>query len=220
MREKQEFLIGCNYWASNAGCYMWKRFDEDVVRKDLKYLASYGVNCIRVFPSWDDFQPIMENRIPHSPYYDKFSFKIRVDDRIMIDEPFPQSGLSLQKLNEFKKMLDIAKEYGMKVIVAFITGWMSGRRFVPEALRNKDAITDPVAILWECRFIKDMISEIKHYDNIIAWEPGNECNCLSYEGSEAQSELWLMSIVNAIRLADNTRPVYSGMCTVNLQGAL
>lgn len=217
MREKKEFLVGCNYWASNAGCFMWKHFDEEVVRKDLAYLASYGVNCIRVFPTWDDFQPIMENPIPHSPYFDKFSFRTRVNDKVMLGEAFPESGLSLQKLEEFKKMLDIAKEYGMKVIVAFITGWMSGRRFIPEALRGKDVLTDPTAILWECRFIKDMISQIKHYDNIIGWEPGNECNCLSYDADEAQSELWLMSITNTIRLADGTRPVYSGMYTVRLQ---
>jgi hypothetical protein len=161
----------------------------------------------------------MENPIPHNPYFDKFSFRTRVSDKVMLEETFPKSGLSLQKLNEFKKMLDIAKECGMKVIVAFITGWMSGRRFVPEALRGKDVIVDPTAILWECRFIKDMISELKHYDNIIAWEPGNECNCLSYEANDSQSELWLMSIVNAIRLADNTRPVYSGMHSVRLQGS-
>lgn len=211
MREKQEFLIGCNYWASNAGCFMWKHFDKDVIKKDLAYLASYGVNCIRVFPTWDDFQPIMENPIPKSPYFDKFSFKTRVNDKVMLDVDFPESGLSKEKLEQFKTMLDIAKENGMKVIVAFITGWMSGRRFIPEALRGKNVVTDPTAILWECRFIKDMIAQIKHYDNIIAWEPGNECNCLSYETDVAQSELWTMSIVNAIRLADNTRPVYAGM---------
>lgn len=218
MKEKKEFLIGCNYWASNAGCFMWKHFDEEVVRKDLAYLASHGVNCIRVFPTWDDFQPIMENPIPHSPYFNKFSFRTRVNDRIMLDEDFPESGLSKEKLEQFKKMLDIAKENGIKVIVAFITGWMSGRRFIPEALRGKDILADPTAIVWECRFIKDMIGEIKHYDNIIAWEPGNECSCLSYEVDQAQSELWMMTITNAIRLADNTRPVYSGMYGVDLQG--
>ena len=218
MKSKTEFLIGCNYWASNAGCFMWKRFDENVVKKDLEYLASYGVNCIRVFPTWDDFQPIMENPIPHSPYFDKFSFRMRVNDRVMLEQAFPESGLSEEKLEQFKKMLDIAKECNMKVIVSFITGWMSGRRFIPEALRGKDVIADPTAIMWECRFIKDMITQIKHYDNIIAWEPGNECSCLSHDVTPEQSELWLMVISNAIRLADSTRPVYSGMYSTRLQG--
>lgn len=217
MKEKTEFLIGCNYWASNAGCFMWKRFDENVVRKDLAYLADYGVNCIRVFPTWDDFQPIMENPIPHSPHFDKYSFRTRVNDRVMLDADFPESGLSREKVEQFKRMLDIAKDYDIKVIVSFITGWMSGRRFIPEALRGKDVLADPAAIVWECRFIRDMISQIKHYDNIIAWEPGNECNCLSYEVNKEQSELWLMAITNAIRLADPTRPVYSGMYDVDLQ---
>ena len=28
------FLIGCNYWASNAGIEMWRQFDADVIRRD------------------------------------------------------------------------------------------------------------------------------------------------------------------------------------------
>jgi len=216
--KKQDFLIGCNYWASNAGCFMWKQFDEETVRKDLAFLAANGVNCIRIFPTWDDFQPIAENPIPKSNFFDSFSFRVRVNEKILNDQKFPNSGLSEEKLEQFKTLLDISKENDMKVIVAFITGWMSGRRFIPPLLQGKDVITDPTAIVWECRFIQDMIGEIKNYDNIIAWELGNECDCLSYEANEEQSEVWIMTIANAIRVADNSRPVYSGMAGTQLRG--
>jgi len=219
MKKKEEFLIGCNYWASNAGCFMWKQFDKQVVEKDLALLKEYGVNCIRIFPTWDDFQPIAENPIPKSNFFNSLSYKVRVNEKILSDQKFPLSGLSEEKLEQFKTVLDIAKKNGMKVIVAFITGWMSGRRFIPPLLKGKDVLADPMAIVWECRFISDMVRELKDYENIIAWEPGNECNCLSYDVNEEQSELWIMSIVNAIRAIDTTRPIYSGMCGPHLQGA-
>lgn len=218
MKATDEFLIGCNYWASNAGVYTWRAFDKDVIEKDLKFLKEYGVNCIRVFPTWEDFQPIERNPIPQTPFYDKMPFKTRVADKPLLAYKY-ESGLSEEKLTQIKFLLETAKKNNIKVIVSFITGWMSGRLFLPPALKEKDVIGDAEAILWECKFIRDLIGEIKDYDNIIAWEPGNECNCLDSGSAEAECELWMMSIVNAIRLADNTRPVYSGMHGVQLQGS-
>ena len=218
MKLTDKFLIGCNYWASNAGVYTWRNFDKDVIVKDMHFLKEYGVNCIRVFPTWEDFQPLERNPIPQTPFYDTYPFKMRINDKPLLEQKF-ESGLSEIELEKFKFLLDVAKENDIQVIVAFITGWMSGRMFFPPAFKEKDVLRDPEAILWQCKFIKDLIGEIKHYDNIIAWEPGNECNCLHFGNSEYECELWLMTIVNAIRLADNTRPVFSGMHGVQLQGS-
>lgn len=216
--DKQEFLIGCNYWASNAGALMWRHFEPATVEKDIEMLANYGVNCIRIFPNWEDFQPIKYAHKPNSEYNKKLPFVIRVGERPMLYEKFPESGLSEKQVENFKVLLESAKKHGIKVIVAFITGWMSGRLFMPEALINKNLITDPEAILWERLFIRDFIGQIKGYENIVAYELGNECNCLNYDVNEKQSELWISAIESAIRLADNTRPVYSGMHGANIQG--
>ncbi|MBQ7934809.1 MAG: hypothetical protein IJ333_00445, partial [Clostridia bacterium] len=55
---KKEFLIGCNYWASNAGTEMWRQWEPETVREDLKVLSENGVEYMRVFPNWLDFQPM------------------------------------------------------------------------------------------------------------------------------------------------------------------
>ncbi|MBO7345913.1 MAG: hypothetical protein J6U92_08255, partial [Clostridia bacterium] len=54
-----DFVLGCNYWASNAGADMWRNFDVAAVEKDLKTLSENGVRYIRIFPNWRDFQPVM-----------------------------------------------------------------------------------------------------------------------------------------------------------------
>ena len=41
---KKEFLIGCNYWASNAGTEMWRQWEPETVREDLKVLSENGVS--------------------------------------------------------------------------------------------------------------------------------------------------------------------------------
>ena len=65
-----EFILGCNYWASNAGADMWRFFDAEVVKKDIKTLSEYGVKHIRVFPNWRDFQPVAPVLAEHGKHAD------------------------------------------------------------------------------------------------------------------------------------------------------
>ena len=204
-------MIGCNYWASNAGVYMWRNFDENVVDKDFKVLSENGVDTVRIFPLWSDFQPI------------KNVFDLDIDFNVRVgDAPLATpAGLDKEMLNRFGKVLDLAEKYNLKVIVGLITGWMSGRLFMPEFLANERLISSPKAMIWEMRFIREFIPNFKDRKCIIAWESGNECNCLEsfplYPRINAeQAELWFASINNTIRSVDNTRPVYSGMHGIGL----
>ena len=52
------FTVGCNYWASHAGMYMWRRWDGAQVERDFDLLAAHGMKLLRVFPLWPDFQPL------------------------------------------------------------------------------------------------------------------------------------------------------------------
>ncbi len=197
-----DFILGCNYWASNAGTDMWRDFDIDIIRKDIKTLSEYGVAHLRVFPNWRDFQPVfpmikgggivfdycLENdNEPTNPYY--------LDDKMM---------------EEFSIFLDICQEYDIKVIVGLITGWMSGRLFVPPVLFGKNVLADPLALHFEQLFIKGFVSHFKDRHTIIAWDLGNECNCMG-SADKIQSENWTSIISNAIRAEDSSREIVSGM---------
>ena len=117
------FLTGVNYWASNAGADMWRDWREDVVEKDLDALAANGVEVLRVFPNWRDFQPVEPvmgggntareylltgDRVPENPWY-----------------------LETVMLERFSVLCRLAEERGLKLIVGLITGWMSGRMYCP-----------------------------------------------------------------------------------------
>ena len=52
------FLVGCNYWSSEGGIQMWRNWSFEAVEKDFIALSSQGVNVLRVFPLWPDFQPV------------------------------------------------------------------------------------------------------------------------------------------------------------------
>ena len=199
--------LGCNYWASNAGIYMWRHFDLDAIEKDFKLLSENGLTILRIFPLWNDFQPIKQM----SAVFNTFREIRMKDDQPLEGSPLAEAGIDEVMMKRFQQVLDLAEKYNFKVIVALLTGWMSGRMFVPEALNHCNLLTDPLAISWEVRFIKAFIRHFKYHKAIKVWEPGNECNCLSAVENPESAYCWLATITDAIRSADNTREVWGGM---------
>ena len=205
--KNSEFMIGCNYWASNAGAEMWKNWDENVVEDDLRVLSENGMKYLRVFPNWRDFQPVhpvlrnngaiieyrLENdKIPDNPYY-----------------------LNREMLNRFEKFCALCDKYNLKLIVGLLTGWMSGRLFIPPVLYDKNLISDHLALYFEQLFVKGFVKEFKNQRSIYAWDLGNECSCMSGTDSFEKAAVWTMSITDAIKSSDQSRPIISGVHTMS-----
>lgn len=207
------FWLGCNYWASNAGTDMWIRYDEKAIREDLQILQANGVEYMRVFPSWRDFQPV--KILYHS--------RNKFEEYVMADGSAPTNPYFIDEtmLERFGRFCDICAEYDMKLIVGILTGFMSGIMLIPPALDGRNLFTDPVALLFEQRFIKGFVTAMKDKENIVLWDLGNECNNL-YLPADFDNGLkcdmtssWAYTISNAIRAADPSRPVASGMASLS-----
>ena len=198
-----EFILGCNYWASNAGTEMWNQWDEKAVREDFEILSSHGVQYLRVFPNWRDFQPVI-------PYY---GCKGKHKGYFLEGDKMPENPYYLDEamLDRFDRFCELAEEYHLKFIVGLLTGWMSGRLFIPPVLYGKNLFSDATALMLEQKFIKGFVKRFKDKTCIYAWDLGNECNCLSETESRERADTWTMTIANAIRANDSTRPIVSGM---------
>ena len=210
-----DFQLGCNYWASHAGVYMWRNWDRAVVEADLARLSRCGVNVLRVFPLWPDFQPLTR-------LLSNGGSELRRGDT-PLDRTTPEglAGVDAQMMHRFEELLSIAEQHRMCLIVPLITGWMSGRMFYPPAFEARNPITDYETVKWEIRFVKYFVRRFKDYRCILAWEPGNETNVMSFcdDGwKQGDYWVWLSHIVHAIRSEDPTRPVYAGMHGLSLHG--
>lgn len=210
-----DFQLGCNYWASHAGIYMWRNWDRSVVETDLERLSRSGVEVLRVFPLWPDFQPLTR-------LLSNGGSELRHGDA-PLDRTTPEglAGVDAQMMCRFEELLTIAERHNMRLIVPLITGWMSGRIFYPPAFETRNPITDYETIKWEIRFVKYFVRRFKDHRAILAWEPGNETNVMSFcdEGwKQGDYWVWLSHIVHAIRSEDPTRPVYAGMHGLSLHG--
>lgn len=213
--KSQKFALGCNYWASNAGTYMWRNWDERVVENDLKRLSECSAKVLRVFPLWEDFQPI--TRLVGSD-----SAEMRINGQPLDKSPEGIAGVNPVMIERFERFVELADKYGIKLLVCLINGWMSGRMFFPPAFYNCNPITNKTAVKWEIRFVKYFVERFKGFENIIAWEAGNETNVLSWvEGEKTKGDeyyVWLSTIVNTIKSIDNTRPVIAGLHGLSIDG--
>jgi len=58
------FLTGVNYWPRRSAMYMWQRFDLGEIREDLARMKALGLEVVRFFLLWEDFQPAPDRMNP------------------------------------------------------------------------------------------------------------------------------------------------------------
>lgn len=51
------FRVGVNYWPARTAIRWWSSFDAAEVRRDFDRIAAAGLDSVRIFLTWEDFQP-------------------------------------------------------------------------------------------------------------------------------------------------------------------
>ena len=104
--EKGTFFLGCNWWASHAGTNMWHEWREDVVDADVCAIKKAGIEVMRVFPLWPDFQPLRMH------YSDK-PRELRLREEPLPNTEAGRAGVDPIMIERFDKLCDIAEKYGL-----------------------------------------------------------------------------------------------------------
>src|SRR5664279_292720 len=51
------FTLGVNYWPRRKAMYWWSDFDASEVEEEFALIEELGLQIVRIFLLWDDFQP-------------------------------------------------------------------------------------------------------------------------------------------------------------------
>ncbi len=199
-----KFFTGINYWGSKNATKMWREWDAESVENDMRLLSESGVTMLRIFPTWDDFQPLTAFRRPHTVVYG-------MKGEVLPDTPAGKYAIDEVMCERFEEFCKIADKYGIRLVVGLLTGHMSGNDFIPPALANLNVVSDPAAIRWEIRYLTYMVKRLKHIENIVAWDLGNEVEALRDNNTKDEFHVWCMMLANTIRAYDGTRPILSGI---------
>lgn len=198
-----KFMLGANYWGRDYATEMWRHYDGARIREEFKQLSEYGVQCLRVFPNWRDFQPVDM----------AYRWRGKPGEYINANTGMPiyGDGVDMQQIANFRDLCHAAEENGITLVVSIVTGWMSGRLYTPPAIAGKNLITDTEALTWMRRYIRRLVRELKDEKAIVMWDLGNECNCMGFPETTFDAYNWTAAVADTIRAVDNSRPISSGM---------
>ncbi|NLE13352.1 MAG: hypothetical protein GX628_06705 [Clostridiales bacterium] len=209
MRDNK-FWVGVNYWCSRNSINMWEDWSAEAVEEDFKRLSSHGVRALRMFLVWPVFQPLK------AIWANMKIYEYRMGEEPLPDTEAGRAGVSEEACGHFAEFCALADKYNLKLIVGLLTGHMSFRFYWPDAFQGRNFLSDPTLIKWEVRFVRYFVKRFRDQPSIIAWDLGNECNCLAGGIPQDQGFVWSTCISAAIRESDPTRPVVSGFAGVPL----
>lgn len=199
------FFTGINYWDSKNATKMWQSFDEAVIDADMRAMRAAGIDSLRVFPLWSDFQPLTGGDSAGGVY------EYQMNGRTLPDTEAGRAGVDEEMCARFERFCALADKHGLKLIVGLITGQMSFGGFYPPVFKGShNAMSDPAMCKWQLRYIKYLVGRLKKQSAIVGWDLGNEVENVAADVAPDAFYFWCASIANAIRVADPTRPVISG----------
>ena len=132
------FFTGINYWDSANATQMWQNFDEAVIEADMRAMRAAGIDSLRVFPLWSDFQPLTGGDSAGGVY------EFQMDGRTLPDTEAGRAGVSEEMCARFERFCALAEKHGLSLIVGLITGQMSFGGFYPPVFKGShNAMSDP-----------------------------------------------------------------------------
>lgn len=182
----------------------WSDFDLDEVTGEFGVIAGLGLDIVRLFLLWDDWQP--------RP--DMVSETCLTRFRAVCDAA-SAAGLRL----------DVTFFTGHMSGPNWAPGWLlggdvdarqviSGKRLVTGGYRNM--FTDPVALAAERLLLGTVVSEFKDHPAIWLWNLGNEPDLFAWPPTPAVGRAWVDEMTAVIRSLDPAHGVSCGLHVASL----
>jgi endo-1,4-beta-mannosidase len=186
------FTVGVNYWPARSAMRWWTMFDPAEVLVDFDRIAAAGLDSVRIFLTWEDFQP--------SP--DTVS-------RRMLDKLVVVADLALDAGLRIMPTLFTGHMSGVNWIPAWATApGDAAQRF---RVVSSNVVSQRVPRSWfedaevmaaQRLLVYESATALAGHAALSAWDLGNEnSNCVQPADSAAGVH-WLESMAEGIRQAD------------------
>jgi len=202
----QPFTLGVNYWPRKKAMYWWSNFDAGEVREEFAIIKEIGMNVVRLFLLWDDFQPE-----PNSVAKDK------LDNLVKVADIAAEYGLGL----------DVTFFTGHMSGPNWSPRWLLGGDLPPAAhshwLRDvvsegklthqgyRNMFHDEMALNAERLLLSTVVNTLKDHPAIWMWNLGNEPDLFAWPNSSDEGAGWVKEMVGLIKSIDPKHPVTIGL---------
>jgi endo-1,4-beta-mannosidase len=186
--------------------YWWSQFDAGEVREEFALIKEIGLNVVRLFLLWDDFQPD-----PASVNNEAVTNLVKVADIAA------ENGLGL----------DITFFTGHMSGPNWSPHWLLGGDLPPAVhshwLRDvvsagkptdkgyRNMFHDEMALNAERLLLKTVVTALKDHPAVWMWNLGNEPDLFAWPNSSDEGAAWVKEMVTLIKSIDPKKPVTIGL---------
>jgi len=188
----ERFRLGVNYWPARTAMGWWSDFDRAAVADDFARIASSGLDSIRLFLMWADFQPAPGEV-----------------DRRMLDRLIAVADLAVGAGLAVVPTLFTGHMSGVNWIPAWALGGadrddrfrvVSNGRVDGSGLRNW--YSDPLVARAQALLATEAAGALGGHEAVWMWDLGNENSNCVIPPTNSSARRWLRRIASAIRTAD------------------
>ena len=203
MTPSQPFTLGVNYWPRHKAMFWWSDFEAHEVREEFGIIRDLGLDLVRVFLLWDDWQPSPE---------------------IVNPKALDNLGTVLDITGESGLKLDVTFFTGHMSGPNWAPGWMllpdepmpphvkqlvSGGRIVDCGYRNP--YSDPMTLSAAELLLRTVVSRYADHPAVAFWNLGNEPDLFAWPPDPATGRAWTRHMATVIRELDAGHPVTCGL---------
>lgn len=200
----QPFMLGVNYWPRRKAMYWWSDFDAGEVREEFHIIRDIGLQVVRIFLLWDDWQPLPDQVSSQG-----------LQNLITVADIAHELGLKL----------DVTFFTGHMSGPNWAPHWLcdtqadppsphlrqlvSGGQAIPGAYRNP--FHDPVALSAERLLLKTVVEALRDHPAVWMWNLGNEPDLFAWPENAEAGRSWAVEMRDLIRSIDHAHPVTCGL---------
>lgn len=205
----EPFVLGVNYWPRRKAMYWWSDFDASEVREEFAVMREIGLNVVRLFLLWDDFQPDPKSVSSEALKNLIAVADIAVENGLKLDVTFFTGHMSGPNWAP-RWLVDDSAGYPSP----FCRQLVSQGVIVSEGYRNM--FHDAQAIEAERLLLKTVVTALKDHPGIWMWNLGNEPDLFAWPRSAATGRAWVRQMTQLVKEIDDKHPVTCGLHVASL----
>src|SRR5690554_679332 len=203
------FVLGVNYWPRRKAMYWWSDFDPSEVADEFDVISDLGLDVVRIFLLWDDWQPEPDRVSPQ-----------RLEDLQVVCDLAAERSLGL----------DITFFTGHMSGPNWVPRWMldpgaglpspdvrqvvSGGQVVASGYRNM--FHDADVLEAERLLIRQVVSTFADHPAVWMWNLGNEPDLFARPASDSAGAEWVRQMTSLTHDLDPDHPVTCGLHAASL----
>ena len=201
-----DFTLGVNYWPRCKAMYWWSDFDAGEVREEFEVIRDIGMNVVRLFLLWDDFQPEPDS-----------VSKEALDNLVKVADIAAENSLGLD-VTFFTGHMS-GPNWSPRWLLGGELPWKGGNEWIRDIVSGGKPVTqgyrnmfhDEMALNATRLLLKTVVSRLKDHPGIWMWNLGNEPDLFAWPITSNDGAAWVKEMVGLIKSIDPNHPVTIGL---------